>query len=629
MTRAYLSLRYKLAGLIAAAGCLTALVAGAGFTWMDLNRFQQYGNAQVSAIAGVMADQVGPALMLGDRRAAFDMLGALRTTGLIRDAALFDQHGACFSAVAATSTACPPRPPDGLHRQGDALVFARPVLMDRERLGTIVLSMRTPSLAQVVREYLPGAALIVGLSLLIAALLALSLQSRFSRPILEVAAVAQRIARTHSFEDRVARVSADELGVLADSFNAMLEEIQRRDDTLGRQRRSLLAEVNERIARNAELKQAKDRAEEATRLKSEFLANMSHEIRTPMNGVLGMIALVLERSTDPETREHLAVARSAGQSLVTILNDILDLSKLEAGKMTIEAISFDLRSLVRDSLHTFEFAARDKGLQLSSTFASGVPEWVRGDPVRLRQVLLNLIGNAVKFTPSGSVRLSVATAPGVVTFEVADTGIGIDPAKLEAIFEAFTQADGSHSRHYGGTGLGLAISRRLALLMGGRLWAESASGAGSRFFAEVPLAPADVPGPQPSSGFAPLPPHLRVLVAEDNPINQKVVCSMLTRQGWSVSLAANGEEACRQFLADAFDIVLMDVQMPEVDGLEAASRIRLAEHERGLHRTPILALTAHASRQQHDQCLACGMDGVLTKPVNMAELLQTIAAQVG
>jgi signal transduction histidine kinase/CheY-like chemotaxis protein len=627
----YLSLRYKLAALIAAGGCFAALIAAAGFTWMDLNRFHEYGNAQVRAIASVMADQVGPAFMLGDRKAAGDMLVALRSTELVREAALYDEHGDCFAAVPAGPQGCPPRPADGLLRREDSLVLAHPIRVDGERLGTLVLGMRSPSLAQVVREYAPGAALIVGLSLLIAAGLALLLQSRVSRPILEVAAVAQRITRSHSFEDRVARVSGDELGVLADSFNAMLEEIQRRDGTLDRQRRSLLAEVNERIAMNAELQQAKERAEEATRLKSEFLANMSHEIRTPMNGVLGMISLVLERATDPETREHLEVAHTAGQALVTILNDILDLSKLEAGKMTLEAIAFDLQGLVRGSLRTFEFAAGRKGLDLTAGFEEGVPVWVRGDPVRLRQVLLNLTGNAVKFTPGGSVRVNVSHRGELLRFEVADTGIGIDPAKLETIFEAFTQADGSHSRHYGGTGLGLAISRRLVHLMGGRLWAESTPGAGSRFFVEVPLAWARRAEPVPLEGAGeppPLPAHLRVLVAEDNPINQKVVCSMLKRRGWEVALADNGEDAYREFLSRTFDLILMDVQMPQVDGLEASSRIRRSELHRGLRRTPILALTAHASRQQHDQCLACGMDGVLTKPVNMAELLERITAAV-
>jgi CheY-like chemotaxis protein len=256
---------------------------------------------------------------------------------------------------------------------------------------------------------------------------------------------------------------------------------------------------------------------------------------------------------------------------------------------------------------------------------------VRGDPARLRQVLLNLAGNAVKFTLEGSVRITVSgPSGGLFRFEVADTGIGIDPTKQGSIFDSFTQADGSHSRHFGGTGLGLTITRRLVQLMHGRLWVESAIGAGSRFFVEFPLEPVVAAAPTaPVKAVSDrLPPSLRILVAEDNPINQTVVCAMLKRQGCEIVLAGNGAEACHQFLAATFDLVLMDVQMPEVDGLEATRRIREEEMQRHLPRTPVLALTAHASRQQHEQCLACGMDAVMTKPVNMPELVRHIGALV-
>ena len=380
-----------------------------------------------------------------------------------------------------------------------------------------------------------------------------------------------------------------------------------------------------------ELRSAKERAEEAARLKSEFLANMSHEIRTPMNGVAGMISLVLDRAQNPEDREQLLVAQNAAQALVTILNDILDLSKIEAGKLTLEAIACDLPSMARDCLRMFEFAVREKQLDLRLDLAPGCPDWVRADPVRLRQVLLNLVGNAVKFTAAGSVTVTLAPREGdVIRFEVRDTGIGIAPDKLHSIFDAFTQADGSHTRQFGGTGLGLTITRRLVDLMGGRLWAESVPGQGSRFFVELALArslPPETAEPAAPPALAPLE-GLRVLVAEDNPINQKVICSMLRRQGWNVTLAVNGVEACRLFLEQSFDLVLMDVQMPEMDGLEAARRIRAEEVRRGLARTPILALTAHASKAQHEQCLANGMDSVTTKPVNMPDLLREIASLV-
>jgi len=617
----YSPLRRKLTALIAGGGIVSALIAAVGFSYLDINRFWQNTNAKVMAIASIVADQVEPAIALGDRKSAADVLNSLRADRTILDAALYDTRGKCFAGM---NSACPALPPDGLHRLHDAVVLVRSIRSDGERQGTLLLSADVPSMAEVLRQYLGGAALIIALSLAVAAVLAVVLQARVSAPILAIAEVAERISRTHQFQDRVQVTSADELGVLAESFNSMLNEIARRDAKLEEQ-------IAERQRVNVELRSAKERAEEAARLKSEFLANMSHEIRTPMNGVAGMISLVLDRAQNPEDREQLLVAQNAAQALVTILNDILDLSKIEAGKMTIEAIACDLPSIARDCLRMFEFAVRGKQLDLRLDMAPGCPDWVRADPVRLRQVLLNLVGNAVKFTAAGSVTVSLAPGEGdVIRFEVRDTGIGIAPDKLQSIFDAFTQADGSHTRQFGGTGLGLTITRRLVDLMGGRLWAESIPGQGSSFFVEVALVRAFAPEAAEAASPPAVEPRrgLRVLVAEDNPINQKVICSMLSRQGWKVILAVNGMEACRLFLEQSFDLVLMDVQMPEMDGLEAARRIREEEAGRGMERTPILALTAHASKAQHQQCLANGMDSVTTKPVNMPDLLREIAALV-
>jgi two-component system, sensor histidine kinase len=622
----YSSLRRKLMGLIAGGGIVSALIAAAGFSWLDVNRFWQNTNAQIVAIASIVADQVEPAIVLGDRKAATEILSSLRADPTIRDAVLYDPRGTCFARANERSGPCPPVPPDGLHRQHGAVFLARSIRADGERQGTLVIWASFPSMTEVLRQYLGGAALIIALSLVVAAILAVVLQARVSTPILAIAQVAERISQTHQFQDRVEVTSGDELGVLAQSFNSMLNEIARRDAKLER-------EIVERQRVNVELRSAKERAEEAARLKSEFLANMSHEIRTPMNGVAGMISLVLDRTQDSEAREQLLVAQNAAQALITILNDILDLSKIEAGKLTIEAIPCDLPAMARDCLRMFEFAVRQKPLDLRLVVDPGCPVWVRADPVRLRQVLLNLVGNAVKFTSAGSVTVTLAPQAGdLIRFEVRDTGIGIAADKLHAIFDAFTQADGSHTRQFGGTGLGLTITRRLVQLMGGRLWAESEPGQGSRFVVELALA--GTPAPQveekatPPPAAAP-PAGFRVLVAENNPINQKVVCSMLRRQGWNVTLAVNGVEACRYFLENSYDLVLLDVQMPEMDGLEAARHIRAEEVRRGSARTPILALTAHASESQREQCLEHGMDSVITKPVSLPGLLREISAVVG
>jgi signal transduction histidine kinase len=642
----YFSLRWKLIVLIAGGSVVASLIAAAGFTWIDMERFWRQTRSQVEAIGDIVADQAGPAIMLGDQKAAGEILASLRADSQIRDAVLLDSSGACFAAFHRLRSAGPADPSGRLAVPGresqrgcdralpveDAIVVLRPVGRGLDRVGTVTLSAGVPSAFAILRQYLGGTALIVMLSLFVAALVAMLLQSGVTTPVLEMARIAQHITQTHHFEDRVAVNSSDELGVLASSFNAMLDEIGRRDSELAQQRFRLEQQVAERNRVNAELLAAKQKAEDAAQFRSEFLANMSHELRTPMNGVMGMIDLVLETNSDPEECEQLLVARNAAQSLVTVLNDILDLSKIEAGKMTIESIGFELSRILSEALRIFDIRVRQKNLEMRLAMAANCPAWVRGDPVRLRQILINLAGNAVKFTLQGSILVFVTpSGPGTLRFEVRDTGIGIPGNKLGAVFEAFAQADGSHTRQFGGSGLGLAITRRLVNLMGGRLWAESEMGRGSSFFFDLPLAPHAAPSElddAPAPDQTPLPP-LRVLVAEDNPINQKVICSMLSRQGWATTLATNGDEAWRKFAPDAFDLVLMDVQMPEMDGLSATRRIRELEAQRDSGRTPVLALTAHASESQHLQCLAVGMDGVVTKPVAFRALMDSIRGVLG
>jgi signal transduction histidine kinase/CheY-like chemotaxis protein len=634
----YTSLRRKLTALIAGGGVVAAVIAAVGFSWFDLNRYWEHTRAEASSIGSVVADQIGPAIAFGDLKAAGETLGSVRADSLIRDAMLYDAAGRCFAAYHRSGgTGCPPLPFNGMRREVNSLTVSRDVTAGNERIGTLVLTAGIPSVPALLGQYLAGAALIIGLSLVVAAIVAVALQSRVSAPLLEIASVAERISKTHQYGDRVSYSSFDELGVLANSFNAMLDEIGRREAEVLQQRRSLEEQVAERTRVNAELLLAKEKAEEAVRLKSEFLANMSHEIRTPMNGVMGMISLVLERCQVPEEREQLMVAQAAAQSLVSLLNDILDLSKIEADRMTIEIIAFDVQALLRETIRMFHLAAGQKNLQLVLDVASGCPSWVRGDPVRLRQVMVNLIGNAVKFTAQGSVQLTVSVqTAGTVRFEVRDSGIGVPSDKLDAIFDAFTQADGSHTRRFGGTGLGLTITRRLVNLMAGRVWAESEVDRGSSFFVELPLEPCVelVQTPEPAPEKAPLSlSGLKVLVAEDNAINQKVILSMLRRQGWSITLAENGEQAYQRCLEAKFDVILMDVQMPEMDGFEATALIRQEESRRAAtgdaQRIPIIALTAHASESQRDQCLAAGMDVVITKPVRLDKLLAGIQHLLG
>ena len=623
------SLRRKLLGITAAGSVATALIATTAFTWWDLKRFWVLTEADVTALASVVGDQVGPAVTLEDAKAAAEILASLRSDGRITEAILYDTHGKCFAEFQRESKELCPLPlRDGIHREGDAIIISKPITAAGERVGKVLLAANLPSTPVILLQYLRGAVLIVILMLLVAAILVAVLQSRVAGPILAIAKVAQRLAEAHHLGERAKVESTDEVGVLASSFNTMLDGMERRDQQLAQQRARLEQEVAERNNVNAALRQAKEKAEEATRLKSEFLANMSHEIRTPLNGVTGMIGLVLDRPLNSEQREQLLAAKNAAMSLTAILNDILDLSRIEAGKLAIESVAFPLHGTLQECLQIFDVAVREKDLRLSMDFDPQCPAWVRGDPVRVRQIVINLVGNAIKFTPRGEVRIRVTQPDKERTqIDVQDTGIGVPKEKITSIFEAFTQADGSHTRRFGGSGLGLAITRRLVVLMGGELYASSEPGVGSVFTVELPLAAASqvdqsacTVATSPAAGL----PKLHVLVAEDNLVNQKVASGILRRQGWTCSIAKNGKEAFEAFQSEHFDLVLMDVQMPEVDGLEAATLIRKQERLHSTPPTPIIAVTAHASQAQHEQCLTNGMDAVVTKPIDLAALLETV-----
>ena len=381
-----------------------------------------------------------------------------------------------------------------------------------------------------------------------------------------------------------------------------------------------------------EVEKLKARAEAASEAKSQFLANMSHEIRTPMNGILGMTELAMQAASVDEQRECLSTIRSSGDALLSILNDLLDLSKIEAGQFEIQDSPFSLRDLVMESGKVFAFRMKEKGLQFESTVVDSLPDVLIGDAWRLRQILLNLLGNAVKFTEYGTIAMSADTRQeGDQTFlrlAVRDSGIGIPAEKQGQIFEAFRQADLSIARKYGGTGLGLSICLKLVSLMGGKIELESEAGKGSTFSVLLPLKVSDVQTSHTSVVVASAQAGLRslnILLAEDNPVNQKVAARLLEKQGHRVTVAANGNLAVEQFKGRPFDLVLMDVQMPEMDGLEATREIRQFEAT-GKTRTPIIAMTAQTMKGDRDNCFAAGMDGFVSKPIRLPELWAAIDA---
>ena len=366
---------------------------------------------------------------------------------------------------------------------------------------------------------------------------------------------------------------------------------------------------------------------------------MSHEIRTPMNGIMGMTELVLAKTSSPVQQRHLNIVRQSADYLLRLLNDILDFSKVEAGKLDLEETTFDLRDMVVEATDTLTLEANRKGIELVSDVEPGVTATLIGDSGRLRQILINLLGNAVKFTEQGTVQLNVRVERAgpqetLLEFAVRDTGIGIPQGAQQAIFESFQQADSSTTRRFGGTGLGLAVSARLVGLMGGRIWVESLVGEGSTFrftawFGVAHASHSKVTGPQsdPDRPTEVAPPAvndpLRILLAEDGLVNQEVASGLLEMQGHHVTLAENGVEALAALERASFDLVLMDLEMPEMDGLEATAAIRQKEAATGDH-LPIVAMTAHVLPAFEDRCRAAGMDGYLTKPIQAEQLYEAL-----
>ena len=558
-------------------------------------------------LSEITASAASDAMGAHDPHTVVAAIAALAKAPRVERAELRDAHGQIIAAYAR---------PAGPAKEGEADVVHTPVKLGSVQAGDLVLIARGPPLSAMLPQFiaLTGALFFAGVG--VALFLARGLAHKVIAPVQRLSEAMHEVAANGSFQPVEVEAQDALFRSLTDSFNHLLGKLDEREKALWRTLQELM--------------EARDAANAANVLKSQFLANMSHEIRTPLNGVLAMAEVMSMGELARDQRERLDVIRQSGGLLLAVLNDVLDLSKIEAGKLTLLVDDFDLENAIAPTRESFALLAQQKQLDFAVELSDAARGGWRGDADRLRQIVGNLLSNAVKFTQAGSVKAEFDVAPGTgaLILTIRDTGMGIAPEKQATLFEKFVQADNSATRRFGGTGLGLAICRELTQMMGGVITVESAEGHGSTFRVELPLERGEAriaEACETTQMDAEAEGALRLLAAEDNPTNQQVLAAVMGSLGIEIDIVADGQAAFEAWRDGSYDLILMDIQMPVMDGMDSARAIRAAEQATGRRRTPIVALTANALSHQVQEYLAVGMDGHVAKPIEIAKLYDAIS----